>query len=92
MGRNKIKIEKIRNDSVRKVTSYKRTKGLLKKSMELSILCGTRVVLGVYDPNDKLTFYSSDGNTLSLFQNLMKNKNVEKEVISDADVNVLNLV
>ncbi len=86
MGRNKIKIEKIKSDRIRKVTSNKRTRGLLKKSMELSILCGTKVVLGVYESNDKITVYSTDGNTFNLFNNVLKNKNFVKEVVTDIDV------
>ena len=37
MGRNKIKMESIKNERTRQVTYYKRKKGLLKKSMELSL-------------------------------------------------------
>ncbi len=93
MGRNKIKIEKIRNDRVRKVniwykkvTSYKRSKGLLKKSMELSILCGTKVFLCVYDKPNKMTFYTSDQETLNQFQSSLSDNGITKEYLFDADV------
>jgi hypothetical protein len=58
MGRNKIKIEKITNERTRVATFNKRKNGLLKKAMELSILCGSEVALIVIG-NNKLTQYSS---------------------------------
>lgn len=45
MGRKKIKIENITDTRIRQVTLYKRIKGLLKKAMELSLLCGIDIFL-----------------------------------------------
>jgi hypothetical protein len=45
MGRKKIKIEKIGQAKHRQVTFNKRKVGLMKKAMELSILCDCEIVL-----------------------------------------------
>lgn len=59
MGRNKIKMEKIKNDRIRQVSYYKRKKGLLKKAMELSLLCDIEVFLTIVDRNSNLSIFSS---------------------------------
>ena len=43
MGKNKIKIEQIKSERNRNVTLYKRKKGLIKKAMELSLLCDAEI-------------------------------------------------
>ena len=58
MGRNKIVIQPISNERNRAATFTKRKNGLLKKAMELSILCSCDVVLLVVS-NNKLFEYSS---------------------------------
>jgi hypothetical protein len=45
MGRNKIKIERIKSERNRNVTYIKRKKGLIKKAMELSLLCDANIFL-----------------------------------------------
>ena len=58
MGRKKIKIERISASKNRQVTFNKRKVGLMKKAMELSILCDC--VIGVIIMCDgKLYTYSS---------------------------------
>lgn len=58
MGRSKIVIQPITNERNRQATFTKRKNGLLKKAMELSILCSCEVVLLVVSDN-KLFEYSS---------------------------------
>jgi hypothetical protein len=87
MGRNKIKIEKIENTRIRQVTFYKRKKGLIKKSMELSLLCEAQILLCVLDKNEKLTTYISDSETLKDFEEFFFNKNILKENFNNKDVN-----
>ena len=55
--------------------------------MELSILCGTKVMLCVLDKYEKLTFYTTDNQTLELFKNSLKDKNIEKDILTDSNVN-----
>eukprot|EP01096_Ripella_sp_DP13-Kostka_P003219 TRINITY_DN1465_c0_g2_i1.p1 TRINITY_DN1465_c0_g2~~TRINITY_DN1465_c0_g2_i1.p1 ORF type:complete len:464 (-),score=217.27 TRINITY_DN1465_c0_g2_i1:362-1753(-) len=59
MGRNKIPIEKIQNERNRHATFAKRKNGLVKKAMELSILCDCDVALIIFGTNNKLFQYSS---------------------------------
>jgi len=87
MGRNKIKIEKIENLRIRQVTFYKRKKGLIKKSMELSLLCEAKILLCVLDKNEKLTTYISDTESIKDFEEYHFNKNILKENFNNKDVN-----
>lgn len=59
MGRNKITIERIANDRNRQATFTKRKNGLIKKAMELSILCDCEIALIIFNQNDKLFQYAS---------------------------------
>lgn len=60
MGKNKIKIEKLQNERTRQITYNKRKRGLIKKAMELSILCESDIFLIVSNKERKdLTLYSS---------------------------------
>lgn len=59
MGRNKIAIQKIANERNRQATFTKRKAGLIKKAMELSILCDCDVALIVFNSNQKLYQYAS---------------------------------
>lgn len=61
MGRKKIEISRIEDERVRKVTFTKRKSGLMKKAMELSMLCDCEVGLIIFTPNpdNKLYKYAS---------------------------------
>lgn len=51
---------RIANERLRQVTFCKRKKGLLKKAMELSLLCGSQVFLAVFETSArKMITYSS---------------------------------
>ena len=50
MGKKKYeRIELIKNSNSRNITYYKRIKGLIKKSIELSVLCNQEIYLYVVD-------------------------------------------
>ena len=54
MGKRRLeKIEMIQNNNHRKITYCKRKKGLLKKSIELSLLCDVSVFVFIYDEKKK---------------------------------------
>ena len=61
MGKRKICIvEEIEDRVAKNVTYCKRKKGIIKKAMELSILCGQDVSVTIYDPlKNKLISYQS---------------------------------
>ena len=48
MGRNKIKIERIKSERNRNITYIKRKKGLIKKAMALSLLSDVDILVGIY--------------------------------------------
>ncbi len=62
MGRNRIKIEKIKSEKNRNITYVKRKKGLIKKAMELSLLCDANIFLCLVPKgtNQMSLFCSSD--------------------------------
>ncbi|XP_047937876.1 MADS-box protein defh21-like isoform X2 [Salvia hispanica] len=55
MGRGKIEMKKIENNTRRQVTFSKRRSGLLKKTHELSVLCDAQIGLIVFSTKGKLT-------------------------------------
>ena len=59
MGRKKIKIERIGDERNRQVTFTKRKNGLMKKAMELSVLCDCDIAMVIYNSHEKLYQYSS---------------------------------
>lgn len=86
MGRNKIKIERIKNERIRQVTFYKRKRGLLKKAMELSLLCEVKVLMCIVDKNDKTTIYSSELNLKNFVSSYILKQSLAKDVLFNYDV------
>ncbi|KAJ3707980.1 hypothetical protein LUZ61_011685 [Rhynchospora tenuis] len=52
MTRNKVKLEYINNDTKRRSTLRKRTRGMLKKVQEISVLCGVDACAIIYSPGE----------------------------------------
>ncbi|KAM7269648.1 hypothetical protein ACFE04_025145 [Oxalis oulophora] len=53
-GRQKIKMQKMQNESNLQVTFSKRKYGLFKKASELSTLCGVKIAIIVFSPGKKV--------------------------------------
>jgi hypothetical protein len=87
MGRNKIKIERIANERNRQATFTKRKNGLIKKAMELSILCDCEIALIVFNHPNKLFQYASDDVTKVLLRYVDYNESPMQD-LSNADYNV----
>ncbi|XP_039047725.1 protein TRANSPARENT TESTA 16-like isoform X2 [Hibiscus syriacus] len=60
MGRGKIAIKRIENQTTRQVTFSKRRAGLLKKTHELSVLCDAQIGLIIFSTTGKMCQYCSE--------------------------------
>ncbi|KAL6644609.1 hypothetical protein ACP70R_016217 [Stipagrostis hirtigluma subsp. patula] len=58
MGRVKLPIRRIENNTNRQVTFSKRRNGLVKKAYELSVLCDIDVALLMFSPSGRLSHFS----------------------------------
>ncbi|XP_028553679.1 agamous-like MADS-box protein AGL104 [Dendrobium catenatum] len=58
MGRVKLEIKKIENNTNRQVTFSKRRNGLIKKAYELSVLCDIDIALIMFSPSGRLSTFS----------------------------------
>lgn len=61
MGRNKLSVRKIDNQTSRQVTYSKRKDAIVKKASELSVLCDTDVGLLMFSPTGRFTSFASNG-------------------------------
>lgn len=84
MGRKKIEIKKIEDVRNLHSTMAKRKHGLLKKAMELSILCDCEIAVTIVSQNKKaVQFCSSTPENLQFMYNQIDPKNVE--ILSNED-------
>ncbi|KAL4566187.1 hypothetical protein LXL04_030298 [Taraxacum kok-saghyz] len=65
MGRGKIEVKRIENNTSRQVTFSKRRTGLLKKTHELSVLCDAQIGLIVFSSKGKLFEYATQPLSMS---------------------------
>lgn len=88
MGRNRIPISKIPNERNRQSTFTKRKAGLIKKAMELSILCDCEVALIIINGGKKVFPYVSNdmGRTLAKYHELADTGHV----LTNADYEIIN--
>nr|AQM52292.1 STK [Monotropa hypopitys] len=72
MGRGKIEIKRIENNTNRQVTFCKRRNGLLKKAYELSVLCEAEVALIVFSSRGRVYEYANNNNIKSTIERYKK--------------------
>ncbi|KAL8150227.1 hypothetical protein V2J09_020035 [Rumex salicifolius] len=60
MARGKVQMKRIENKKYRQVTFVKRRSGLIKKALEISVLCDAQVALIIFSTKGNLFEFSSD--------------------------------
>ncbi|XP_047326557.1 MADS-box protein defh21 [Impatiens glandulifera] len=83
MGRGKIEVKRIENNTSRQVTFSKRRGGLLKKTHELSVLCDAQIGLIIFSNKGKLFEYST--HPFSMSQIIEKYLNMTGTQIPERD-------
>lgn len=85
MGRKRLKIKKISDFKTRLITFDKRKRGLLKKAMELSILCGHEILVSYLEDDGTYIIYHTSGDYLKYAQKYMLNEEITRLSKSDED-------
>lgn len=84
MGKRRLdQIQLIPNLSHRKVTYCKRKKGLLKKSIELSVLCDLKVFCFIYDESQQRVIHFASDPSLNILD--IFNKENQREYYTNSD-------
>jgi hypothetical protein len=89
MGRNKISIQKIKDTRIRNITFCKRKKGLIKKAMELCLLCDIDIFLCIYNKQislGQLILFCSNNDIDYFINNFIRNPLIKKEIYGLKDV------
>lgn len=85
MGKKRIEIKRIPDPKQRYKAFLKRKRGLIKKTIELSMLCGVNVFLGLINPDTETTsVYQSETNTMNEIIKSLRNNNIKKEFINSS--------
>ena len=89
MGKRKIEISKIKNKLTSQITYYKRKKGLIKKAMELSLLCNVDFFLVIVDNKERLSVTCSKNSIQEFIRKYILNINnkIVKETFTLEDYN-----
>jgi hypothetical protein len=92
MGRKKIQIEKIKDERSRSVTFQKRKVGIMKKAMELSILCDCEIALVIYGTNEKCFTFATNGNFEEMVRKCTDGTVLPTETKSNKDVSKITSI
>ncbi|XP_016550914.2 agamous-like MADS-box protein AGL70 [Capsicum annuum] len=88
MGRKKLEIKPILDNSCRQIAFCKRRKGLIKKARELSILCDVDVGVVIVSNRGRLHEFSSTNSLTGILQRYESHAAAEKKIsaeIQDAE-------
>ncbi|KAE8010570.1 hypothetical protein FH972_006931 [Carpinus fangiana] len=78
MGRGKIEIKRIENQTNRQVAYFRLRNGIMKKAQELTVLCDAKVSLIMLSSNDPLLEYTSPTTTTkNIYDLYQKSKDID---------------
>ncbi|KAK1301428.1 MADS-box transcription factor 31 [Acorus calamus] len=81
------KLEKIENVTKRQVTFSKRRNGLMKKALEISILCGAEIAVISFSPSGRLSQFSSNNKRIEkIFERFASLPSYMRECTNLSDV------
>ena len=91
MGKKKIEIRKIKDKLTSQITYYKRKKGIIKKAMELSLLCDIDFFLVFVDQKERLSITCSKSSIPEFIKKNITNMNnrIVKEIFTLKDYKTL---
>ncbi|KAL2922350.1 Agamous-like MADS-box protein AGL80 [Bienertia sinuspersici] len=80
MGRRKVKLQLIENAASRKITYTKRVRGVVRKTQELSVLCGVDVCAIIYGPYSEapVVWPSSEAEAKRIIQNFKRKPEIDQ--------------
>ncbi|CAI9109363.1 OLC1v1009174C1 [Oldenlandia corymbosa var. corymbosa] len=87
MGRVKLPISRIVNNTNRQVTFSKRRNGILKKAYELAILCDIDIALFMISPSGRISLFSGTRRIEDVIVQYFNSKDEERESDSEVVVN-----
>ncbi|KAM7507787.1 hypothetical protein LguiA_018240 [Lonicera macranthoides] len=90
MGRGKIEVKRIENNTSRQVTFSKRRAGLLKKTHELSVLCDAQIGLIIFSTKGKLFEYTTQPFRMSMM--ICAVPSSSNSSLSSSELQLTNLV
>ena len=91
MGRKLIEIKKIEDRVAKEYAFAQRKRGLIKKTIELSILCDLDIALSVYDPEKNILIeYASEDFTHEKIKRLRQSKLSQHQIFHNEDLEALN--
>ncbi|PHT66288.1 hypothetical protein T459_30713 [Capsicum annuum] len=90
MGRKKLEIKPILDNSCRQIAFCKRRKGLIKKARELSILCDVDVGVVIVSNRGRLHEFSSTNSMTGILQRYERHVEAAKEISPEIQVSELS--
>jgi hypothetical protein len=92
MGRKTISIQKIENKIPREYAFVQRKRGLIKKAIELAVLCDKEVFLAIYDHQTQrmCEYFSNEDFNVDMVNQIMKTAEYTLEKFTNDDLELLS--